>query len=218
MNNRLGPMRPSDRHGYGYKRKDPDYRYGADQVAAVAVDNPEPGSSQKPKNEGPAWRLNQNTWVRKDWNGSNQNASLTFEAMLDGPCRYHTIDPRKPANHSTRNCSWTLRIQADGQKGPGPRAPNRPNYRPNAPLSGANTTPVNQRAPRPAPAKPVNMVDMGNDNGNPGPSQQGGYPANSYREAHQSYMVFVTEPNDKKSELRRAKEVNAQRLGVFGTS
>ena len=58
VNNRLGPMRPGDRQEYGYKRRDPDYRYGADQVAAVAVDNPETGPSQKPKNEGPAWRLN----------------------------------------------------------------------------------------------------------------------------------------------------------------
>ena len=127
VNNRLGPMRPSDRHEYGYKRRDPDYRYGADQVAAVAVDNLEPVQTQRPKNEGPAWRPNQNTWVRKDWSGPNQSAAMTFEAMLDGPCRYHTIDPRKPANHSTRNCSWTLRIQVDGQKGPPPRAPTRPN-------------------------------------------------------------------------------------------
>lgn len=106
VNNRLGPMRHSDRHEYGYKRRDPDYRYGADQVAVVAVDNPEAGQSQKPKNDGPTWRPNQNTWVRKEWNGPSQ--ALTFEAMLDGPCKYHTIDPRKPANHSTRNCSWTL--------------------------------------------------------------------------------------------------------------
>ena len=60
-NNRLGPMRPSDRHEYGYKRRDLDYRYGADQVAAVAVDHAEAGESQKPKNDGPAWRSNQNT-------------------------------------------------------------------------------------------------------------------------------------------------------------
>ena len=142
-------------------------------MAAVAVENPEPVQTQRPKNEGPSWRPNQNTWVRKDWNGPSQSAPVTFEAMLDGPCRYHTIDPRKPANHSTRNCSWTLRIQADGQKGPAPRAPNRPSYRPNAPLSGANATPVNTGAPRPAPAKLVNMVNMGGNDDNPGLSQQG---------------------------------------------
>ena len=108
VNNRLGLMRPSDRHEYGYKRRDLDCRYRADQVAAMNVDHPEAGESQKPKNDGPTWRPNQNTWVKKEWNGPNQ--SLTFEAMLDGPCRYHTTDPRKLANHSTRNCSWTLRI------------------------------------------------------------------------------------------------------------
>ena len=69
VNNRLGPMRPRDRHEYGYKRRDPDYRYGADQVAAVNVDHPEAGESQKLKNDGPAWRLNQNTLVKKEWNG-----------------------------------------------------------------------------------------------------------------------------------------------------
>ena len=95
------------------------------------------------------------------------------------------------------------------RKGPAPRAPNRPSYRPNAPLSGANATPVNQGAPRQAAAKPVNVVNMGGNSENLGPSQQGGYPGNSYREAHQSYVVFVSEPNNKKSELRRAKEVNA---------
>ena len=61
VNNRSGPMRPSDRHEYGYKRRDPNYRYGADQVAAENVDHLEAGESQKPKNEGPSWRPNQNT-------------------------------------------------------------------------------------------------------------------------------------------------------------
>ena len=61
VNNRLGPLRPSDRHEYGYKRRDPDYRYRADQVAAVNVDHPEAGDSHNSKNDGPAWRPNQNS-------------------------------------------------------------------------------------------------------------------------------------------------------------
>ena len=85
----------------------------------------------------------------------------------------------------------------------------RPNYRPNAPLSGANATPVNSGAPRPAATKPVNLVNMGGNSDNAGPSQQGGYTGSSYKEAHKSYVVFVTKPTDKKSELQRAKEVNA---------
>ena len=66
VNNRMGPPRTSGRHEYGYKRRDPDYRYGADQVAAVSVVRPEGGEAQKPKNEGTPWRPNQNTWVKKE--------------------------------------------------------------------------------------------------------------------------------------------------------
>ena len=42
------------------------------------------------------------------------------------------------------------------------------------------------------------------NNNNTGPSRQ-----NDYREHHQSFMVFVTEPMDKQSQHRRAMEVNA---------
>ena len=55
VNNRLGPLRPSDWHEYGYKRRDSDYRYGSDQVVAVNMDHPEAGDSQKPKNDGPTF-------------------------------------------------------------------------------------------------------------------------------------------------------------------
>ena len=69
-------------------------------------------------------------------------------------------------------------------------------------------------APKPAATKLVNLVNIGGNSDNASPSQQGGYTGNSYREAHQSYVVFVTEPTDKKSELRRAKEVNAVKTAV----
>jgi hypothetical protein len=57
----------------------------------------------------------------------------------------------------------------------------------------------------------VNVVNVrGNKNNNgAGPSYQNEYPGNDYREAHASYVVFVTEPTDKKSQQRRAMEVNA---------
>ena len=109
----------------------------------------------------------------KRWQCAESKCSSDFRGHVGWALQISHHYPRKPANHSTRNCSWTLRIQADGQKGPAPRAPNRPSYRPNAPLSGANATLVNHGAPRPAPAKPVNMVDMGGNQDNPGPSQQG---------------------------------------------
>ena len=55
----------------------------------------------------------------------------------------------------------------------------------------------------------MNQVNVGGNNNNAGPSRQGEYPQGDYREAHQSYVVFVTEPTDKKSLHRRALEVNA---------
>lgn len=83
-------------------------------------------------------------------------------------------------------------------------APIRPPVRPQkVPLTGVNITPLNAPAPRPAAGRPedVNMVDY---SGNPGLSRH-----NEYREAHQSYMIFVTEPTDKQSLHRRSLEVNA---------
>ena len=54
------------------------------------------------------------------------------------------------------------------------------------------------------------MVNFGGkNNGNAGPSRQNEYRGGEYHEAHQSYAVFVTEPNDKQSLHRRSLEVNA---------
>ena len=87
-------------------------------------------------------------------------------------------------------------------------APQRIPPRQNLPLSGANATPVNAASPRPAAPRPVNVVNVGNNNINARPSRQNEYPGNDYREAHASYVIFVTEPTDKKSLHRRALEVN----------
>ena len=97
MNNRSGPVRHNDRQEFGNKRREPDYRYGSDQVAAVNPDRPDLGSNQRPKFNGPAWGQNQEG--KKPW---EDQKPLTYEAMLDGPCSYHTTDFRKPANHTTR--------------------------------------------------------------------------------------------------------------------
>ena len=112
--------------------------------------------------------------------------------MLDGPCSFHTKHPSRPSNHTTRNCSWY-------QHKPESAGPvTRP-----APVTGANAIPVI------TPARPVDnrarpqdvnqVADLANTNNNPnaGPSQQ-----NQYREPHQSYMVFVTEPTYKQSLTR----------------
>ena len=88
-------------------------------------------------------------------------------------------------------------------------APQRIPSRQNLPLTGANAIPVIPPFTRQADSKPVNQVNVGGNNNNIGPSRQGEYPQGDYREAHQSYVVFVTEPTDKRSLHRRALEVNA---------
>ena len=121
--------------------------------------------------------------------------------MLDGPCSFHTKHPSRPPNHTTWNCSWYQRKPA----GVGPVS--RP-----APLVGANTQPLNtQQRPADDRRRPenVNQVANGANKNNAGPSRQ-----NDYREHHQSYMVFVTEPTDKQSQHWRAMEVNAVMLAV----
>ena len=128
-----------------------------------------------------------------------ENAKKLLGTRPDEPCSYHTKHPSRPAQHTNRDCSRNRR----------PRENTGPATRP-APVTGANAIPVN------TPARPVDnrvrpqdvnqVADMANTNNNPnaGPSRQ-----NQYREPHQSYMVFVTEPNDKLSQYRRAMEVNA---------
>ena len=112
INNRLGP-RCNDRQEFGQKRREPDYPYPSNQVAAVNPDQPGAGGVQRPKTNGPAWSPNQAANTRS-W--QDPQPPLTYESMLDGPCRYHTTDPRKPANHSTRQCSWNHRIREEGAK------------------------------------------------------------------------------------------------------
>ena len=102
-----------------------DYRYGSDQVAAVDQDQVDAGSSQRQKNDGPAWGQNsegkmpwngeKRPWngERKPWNGDKKQwddkERYTYEKMLDGPCSFHTKHPSRPAQHTTRDCSWYQR-------------------------------------------------------------------------------------------------------------
>ena len=135
-----------------------------------------------------------------------QKKPLTYEEMLNKPCCYHTLEANKPANHSTRQCSWYQRTLQEGSSGAvRQNAPaSRPNIpRPPPPTSGANAVRL-PPPPRGPPPRPVNVVHTRNDNGN-----QAGHQQSNYREAHQSYVVFVTEPTDRKSVRQRAMEVNA---------
>ena len=231
MNNRNNGPRFDNRQEFGQKRREPDF-----QVNAVNPSQSGSGGAQKPKIEGQAWTPNQNQnqgGGAKQWQESGP--PVTYESLVNGPCIYHGRNGRTP-NHTTLQCSFHHRTAAEGAKAGANRSgpPNqwrRPQY-PNAQqqnkltmaaqnqsLTGANSTPVHAaQNQKPAQAKPVNAVSaQGNNNdGGVGQSQTWSFenqryenPGNDYREVHQSYVVFVTESTDKKSMLRRAKEVNA---------
>ena len=48
-------FRRNDHNNFRNKRREPDYRYGANQVNAVEQNQPGPGNSQRQKTNGPAW-------------------------------------------------------------------------------------------------------------------------------------------------------------------
>ena len=124
--------------------RSPDHRYGSHQVAAVDHDQQGGGYNQRPKNDGPSWGENHDNrrqGVEKN-KPTYESARYTYEKMLDGPCRYHTTNPRRPANHSTRQCSWydcTVRDAVAGKNNPPqPRYPPKAPPRPALQLTGAN--------------------------------------------------------------------------------
>jgi hypothetical protein len=114
-----------------HKRREdfPDRRYSMQQVAAVQ-DNPEAGGSQRQKTGGQPWGGLKKQWgEKKPW---HDQPKYTMESAMNQPCRFHTPHPSKPANHTTRNCSWTQRLMKEGLGG----------LPPPPPLTGANAQPV----------------------------------------------------------------------------
>jgi hypothetical protein len=105
--------------------------------------------------------------------------------MLNQPCSFHTPNPSKPENHSTRQCSWLARVRKEDTSLLLP-----------PPLAGANTQIVPVRAGNRDKPEGVNPVN--NSHSNAGQGQ------NDYKEHHQAYVVFVTEPTDKQSQYRWA--------------
>lgn len=186
--NPAGAFRRNDHQDHRNKRRDdrPDYRYGPAHVAAIQ-DQPDAGSSQRQK-------TGNQQWVKKGEQKKpcQDKPKYTFEVMLDQPCRFHTTNPNKPANHTMRQCSWMQ------------RAENREASRlpPPPPLTGAN-------AQIQGPPPTNNAINQVEDQGIP---QHAG--RNEYKEHPQSYMIFITEPTDKPSQRRREMEVNAVMLVV----
>ena len=133
-NNAAGSARRNDRHDYGNKRRDeqPDQRYGSHQVATVDSEQQGAGYSQRPRYDGPAQNQNQTQGNRDQ--APNQNRPVedmfTYEKMLDRPCKYHTLNPRRVVGHKTRECSWHARMRREGAEGNNNSAP--PRYPPRA--------------------------------------------------------------------------------------
>jgi hypothetical protein len=200
VNDGAGMARRHDRQDYRHKRKDdgPEYRYGTNQVAAVEQERANAGITQRQKTNGPQWGQKydgqrQGSDQKKPW---QDRPKYTYEMMLDQPCSFHTPHPGKPANHTTRQCTWFQRVgKAEGNPLPPP-----------PPLTGANTQSVK------APSKYIGSREKReavNQVGNQANNNAAHDGRNDYKEHHQSYVVFVTEPIDKQSRHRRAMEVNA---------
>ena len=181
----------------------PDYRYGSTQVAAVSQDHPDDGSSQCQRKDG------QKQWVPKndgkmpyDQRKKYQDRQkYTYEMMLDQPCKFHTPSSSKPANHTTRQYTWFQKgdiVDSPNKQLPPPPPP---------PLTGGNAQAVGadnryeNRQPRYQNQERREAVhQVHNPRGDE--AHVGHGTRNEYREHHQSYVVFVTEPNDKKSQQR----------------
>src|SRR4051812_42165348 len=97
----------SRRNEFGNRRREdmPDYRYSSNKVVVVAQDQPGVGRNQHQKNSSQHRTLRSDgkkQWTlekKKQW---QERPKYTFESMLDQPCKFHTPNPEKPANHTTR--------------------------------------------------------------------------------------------------------------------
>jgi hypothetical protein len=89
-----------DCHG---KRKDEgqDNKYGSKQVVTIQGSPGAMGGNQRRKGD----KFNKDKY--------------TIEMMLDQPCKFHSISG-KPANHTTRQCSFTRDLEQGVRQLPGP--------------------------------------------------------------------------------------------------
>ena len=121
-------------------------------MATVDSEQQGAGYSQRPRYDGPAQNQNQNQAQGSRDQAPNQDRPaedrFTYEKMLESPCKYHTLNPRRPADHKTKDCSWHARTLREGAEGNNNSAP--PRYPPRAPARQApQATGSNAEAVRP---------------------------------------------------------------------
>jgi hypothetical protein len=115
-------------------------------------------------------------------------ARLTYEQMLDAPCSHHS--GAKPSNHTNRQCSWNQRLRAE----PDPAAATPP-------AGGGQGAGRNDR-----------RGDRGRDDRNNRdlqPVRREEEAREAYPRRDAAYVVFTSEPGDKRSQRQRSLEVNA---------
>jgi hypothetical protein len=130
------------RNNHHSKRREdfPDRTYGVQHVAAVQ-DNSGASGSQKQKTGNQPWAGQKKQWVeKKPW---HEQPKYTMESAMDQPCRWHTPNRTKPANHLTKDCSSTKRLMTKAVMKEGFET------LPPPPLTGANAQPVHAQQNRP---------------------------------------------------------------------
>jgi hypothetical protein len=132
----------------------PDRRYGPQQVAAVQ-ENSGASGSQRQKTGSQPWAGPKKQWVeKKPW--QNNEERYTMESAMDQPCRWHTPNPGRPANHLTKDCTWTKRLMGQGTAKDAGKLPPPP------PLTGPNAIPVQPQQNR---TPPQQVHQVGEENG-----------------------------------------------------
>src|SRR3954471_4797293 len=132
-----------------------------------------------------------------------ERPKYTFESMLDKPCKFHTHNPAKPANHTTRQCAWMKSTMGNPTAMQVPQQ--QPHHTHQPQLTGGNAQQLMLPPPPPryenkdrrdAVHHVVNQSLEGR--GNPGNNR-----LNEYMEHHQTYCVFTMEQQDRQSVQRK---------------
>jgi hypothetical protein len=127
-------------------------------------DNSGADGSQRQKNGSQPWAGPKKQWVeKKPWQDQEK---YTMESSMDQPCRWHTPNSARPANHLTKDGSWTKMLMERGMMKDA-RDQGFDKLPPPPPLTGANAQPVFAQQIRPQQQQEVHQVENGNDQAPP---------------------------------------------------